>query len=73
MEQHPLSAVRLLVAGADIATRIGGVASGYATPSMSLQIISQYVDEAGNPAEPPPPITNVEQAEEIIAAYDREA
>jgi len=65
MEQHPLSAVRLLVAGAGIATQIGGVASGYATPPMSIQIVSQHVGEA------PPPIQSVEEANRIIAEYER--
>jgi hypothetical protein len=66
------NAARFFNASADVMVAMsgaGGAATGYQVPSVAIQV-SQYVDERGNPTEPPPPIKTLEDAERIIAEHE---
>jgi hypothetical protein len=72
LEQHPVSAVRLLAVGVDVAAAVGGVARNFATAAPNIEIVTQFIGQNGQPVEAPPEITSVEQAEAIIAEYEAE-
>ena len=70
MEKHPTSSARLLATGVATVQAIGGTATGYQVSAPRLIVQTSFVDEYGNPAEPPPPIQSIEQAESVIAEYE---
>jgi hypothetical protein len=72
LEQHPVSAVRLLAVGVDVAAAVGGVARNFATAAPTIEIVTQFIGQNGQLLEAPPEITSVEQAEAIIAEYEAE-
>jgi hypothetical protein len=53
LEEHPIAAVRLLAVGVEVASAVAGTARDYAVPSATVTFVESYVDEHGQPAEPP--------------------
>jgi hypothetical protein len=69
MEQHPVSSVRLLATGVQTISLVGGVASGYNVPAPTLEIVTQFIDQNGQPVAAPEPIENLSLDEiEALAA-----
>jgi hypothetical protein len=69
MTEHPVSSVRLLATGVDVAAQVAGVARNYNVPAPTLEIVTQFIDQNGQPVAAPEPIENLSLDEiEALAA-----
>jgi hypothetical protein len=74
LEQHPVSAVRLLATGVDVAAQVAGVARDYAVPAPTVSIVTQFIGENGQPIAAPEPVENLslDEIEKLAAKLHEE-
>src|SRR5262249_15371244 len=65
IEKNPHASSRLLATGVATVQAIGGAATAYAVPPVTVEVLNQYVN-----TEPQSPITTMEEADSIIAEFE---